>query len=211
MLLTCAEEISTPETVLDETPVHTGGVVGSSNPDPEGDLLADKLRALLLSDPSWASKSSALAGLTAALQGQGSGLASSEPEDTAPIPHSLNLDQVDVSLQAAQPLEETSPNPQPISAPASAPHDAKPALPTISSIVREPRVLLVEDNKINLRLLQTFGIRRIIFLPSAVAASKQPCGVNIFSSVSNSLILFLMYFTATRSTSDGSEGSTLRL
>lgn len=37
------------------------------------------------------------------------------------------------------------------------------------------------------------GMRRIVLLPSAVTASKQSAGVSIFSSISNSLIFFLIY------------------
>jgi hypothetical protein len=49
------------------------------------------------------------------------------------------------------------------------------------------------------------GIKIIVFHPPAIAASKHLAGVNIFKFVSNGCngILFLMYFTATRSTSDG--------
>ena len=60
-----------------------------------------------------------------------------------------------------------------------------------------------EDSSLSPILISASLIRKMVLLPSDVAASKQLGGVSIFSSLLNSLIPFLMYLIATLSTSDG--------
>lgn len=68
--------------------------------------------------------------------------------------------------------------------------------------------LVTEASSFPSMLMSDSRIRRMVFLPPAIAASKQFRGVSMCKLVSNTRICFLIYFTAILSTADVSDGST---